>query len=96
MRTCIFSTVFALLVLSCPEGSHLDAWGAEFLSSDSVYPPGSIDASDFFPLEVGNSWTYDYRHIRHTRFDTTRSVTTRSVTTRIVGTTMIEGEEYFC
>ena len=44
MRTFIFSTVVALLIVCCPEGA--------------LYGSSGNDA-DYFPLQVGNSWIFE-------------------------------------
>ena len=86
VRAFIFSTALAFLII-CSGWSLLGVRGEESLFSGSVYPPCPIKASDFFPLQVGNSWAYDIRFAW--------SDSTQSVTTRVIGTTMIGGKEYF-
>ncbi|MFH1008403.1 MAG: hypothetical protein V1800_13025 [Candidatus Latescibacterota bacterium] len=49
MRTFMFSAVFALLVLCCPEEALCGRSGND---------------SDYFPLQIGNWWEYDVRNQR--------------------------------
>ena len=52
MRTFIFSTVFALLIVCFPEGALCGGAGND---------------ADYFPLQIGNWWEYDVRNQRRAR-----------------------------
>lgn len=87
-----------LLCGSCPadvlvrEESPGRWGGEEYLSGGAIYRPDPIDASDYFPLEVGNSWTYEAVGY----WEKWKSFSIPQIaTTRVIGTTMIEGKEYF-